>query len=450
MAKKDINSLLTQNDNTIYPNTSREITEEKLHDHLRDIIESSVNSVDGKLLILKEFIIRNNKNTDFIITEINKLFYDYGKASVNLQTPSGHNWEYYKNVVFKIEENSQVIYNDVLPQPDVTDENPLDAWLKNNLTFNVSADATVYTVKITAYLRINLPDISRIYSYNNSFFQLKGGTSVRYRDMKIRTLNTANFPNFFNSLLDRYVQVTSKTRPETFDNSSIWLSGVQSSFYTANKRKGITLYPFGLNGSENYGRKVWNSSTEVWENIGPNTQSNGFAPDHFILESYLYSFDDDNTFQYYGIEAETNIYKNSLIRVYVIKVIKNGNEDCYYFKIKPLGLDTFELNYFDTSQYELFALLDDGYSTPIIRQIDAEDIILENANRSFRIRKSDLFKTNIMLNNKTSKRSIDKRGYKTCRLFYSDNKGNISGLSPQISVVTNKRGYKTGLMINNI
>ena len=449
MAKKDLNTLLQQNDNTIYPNTNREITEEKLHNHLQDIIESSVNSIDGNVLVLKKFIIRNNKDLDFIITEINKLFYDYGKASVNIQMPSGHNWEHYKYAVFQIEENNQIIHNDVLPQPDIPTENPLNVWLKNNLT--LSNGATVYSVTITVYFKVNLPKINRIYAYNNSFFQLKGGTSVRYKDMKIRVLNTANFPIFFGSLLDRYVRTTGKNRPGTFDNSSIWLSGVQSSFYTANKRRGIILFPFGIaNNSEKYGRKVWNSATEVWENIGTNPQANGFAPDHFIAESYLYSFNDDSNFVYWGVEAKTDVYKKSLIRVYVIKVVKNGTEDCYYFKIKPLGLDTFELNYFDTSTYELFAILDDGYSTPVVRKINAEDITLENANRSFRIRKSDIFKTNMLLNSKTSKRSIDERAYKTCRFFYSDNKGNISGLSPQISVVTNKRGYKRGLMINNI
>ena len=453
MAKKSIKELLQQNDNTVYPNTNREITEEKLHNHLQDIIESSVNTLEGNILILKEFIIRSNKEPNFIITEINKLFFDYGKASINTDMPSGHNWEHYKYVVFKIVENGNVIYNDILPEPANPQDNPLDIWLQNNLSF--SGGGTSYPVKITAYLKVNLPAINRLFGYNHSFFQLKGADIVKYRNTKLKTFAQipSNFPNLFNSLLDRYVDETGKTRPGNFDNSAIWISGVQSSFYTAHKMNNVIFYPFGYNSNtENYGRRVWNSNSGNWENIGSDPSANGFDPSHFIVASFIYEFNDDNNFSYRGRDITIKEWKEpvSFVRFYLWKVIKNGNEDCYYFSVKPLGLDIFELNYFDTSAYKLYALLDDGYSNPVIRRINAEDITLENANKSFRITKSHLFLTNIMLNKKTKNLSIDERAFKTCRFFYCDNEGNISGLSPQIKVVINKRGYKIGLMINNI
>ena len=440
MAYKTKQELREQNDLFIKDNSNREITEEVLRNHLRDIIDSLASPVvGGGIYIIKKFVIQALPDSYQIASEINVKFFDYGAGT----TASSSNYDYVK---FKIEQKGVVIHDGVLTN--------ITNYHSKLLEFIINtSDYTTDNTTVTAYIDRNIDAINRIDGRNHGFGLLRGDRS-NYRDGKKKTLHAFTANTYSPLMADIWTQLSAMagiTVPSTIDNNAVWMSGVSSSMYTAIKSTDSRV-PFGYPFSEGYNRKVFNPDTDQYENISLNGIINGFDPVHHKRTGWqIYvNFSDTGSKNIMGNSLRVQVFRQmqSLVQFNLYEVQK-GVTKYYYILVKPCGLDTFDLSYFDTLKYSLYAVLDDGYSSPIIRKVAAEDLSEAVENRSFRVRKSAIFKSGMMLNRATASKSINARGQKEMRFFYTDNQGNASGFSPKVVVVNKKRGYTTGLMIDN-
>jgi len=443
---KTIEELLVQNTELIADNNNREITEKVLRDHLADIIESSVNTIADDIVIIKKFTLSSNSDLGILASEINVKFYDYGKASVDSDgDPNTYNYDY---VSFRIKQGGEIVHDGVLTNPP-DNHSRLRAFIEDSSGFGSDES------EIVVYINRVLPPIDRMDGRNFGFQELRGGR-LAYRNSKNKTLWLASGDDFEMMLEDVWQVLAPQialTPPSTADMNAVWMSGVSASMYVAIGRSDSRT-PFGGGSAEAYGRKVYNQTTTAYENIGPNP-TNNFANIHSKVGQIYVEYRDngsynikDNVFKREEMLQEQSYVQFSLYRLEKV-VGPSQYEYCYYILLKPIGLDIFDLSYFDVLENKLYAYLDDGYSTPIIRKVTAEDITSEINNRSYRVKKNEILRSNMMLNSATSGKSLNERGYKSIQFFYTDTKGKSSGFSPTIEVVNNKRGYTTGLLISN-
>lgn len=297
------------------------------------------------------------------------------------------------------------------------------------------------------YVKINpeIGKISKVYGVNLFYSVLKGRKKYKER---VPTLYDSLFvpnywvgykENFVRDIWDYFTYTGFITPANTEDAAkAIWFSQTPSNVYA--------LLPIGLNITFNSIRpERYSYNSDVASFI-----HHDGSPIK-IISSVIVAMDNySKSYYIVGQNMKDRDYQNntSYIRVYYLSAGDN-----LAILIKPIGQDTFRLNYIpDIASKDLYALYYEGTHNhqPIIRKLSTatktNDIF---GDISFLVQKTD-WNLSPGIKNAVITKHIGTTTPKKFRFFIGDSHGNISSLGPVIEPYTFRTGAKIKTLIGEI
>ncbi len=369
MAIKTKDELHLQNNEKITHNLNEEITGPIMHDHLADIIDSSVNN--NEELVLS--IIRVPAGETNYSSRINKNFFDYGKGSEE----SAKHSEHYNEIYFDIINGT----NKILNKGTFAHYDNLVTYL-NTLT-NVG-------IIIKVYFLIGYPEFNNIYAKNQSYQYLKGNIA----DYKNR-VKTA-YGGYWSDLVANVSQnLTSPPFANIPDNNilaekSLWFTRTNNNIYSGlafNKRV-FYIEKSGITGE----RYVWDDANGTYISLfdAINKTSHAKVEGYFIRSAVCEINDNQGAFQNQKLLRKLKDFVSpSFIRMYLIQM-RIGRSKYYSYIAKPIGQDMFLTSYLCQGNYDLYAYYEGGLRKPFIRKLASEYVNTESNNIGWKVLKDEI------------------------------------------------------------
>ncbi len=403
-------------------------------------VRNKINSMFGELynstnvnneLVLS--VIRIPAGETNYIAKINKLFFDYGRGS---EPQAKHSADHYNEIYFDIINGG----NTILDKGTFAHYDNLITYL-NALT-NVG-------IIIKAYFIIGYPEFNNIYPKNQSYNFLKGGGN-NYKK-RITTVNS-NWSELFADVAANYYYPFLNTPLVNADShKAVWLTQPGRNTYTGFKQYSKVSY---------FGEKIYAKDRMVWDDANAEyvnlsnlfnaiyTKQRGSTIETRVTAEI---FNTTGSYNLLGLWIEYDIYvnKESLMNFYLIKFEYQGG-DYYSLIAKPVAQDIFLLPYLENvSNYNIYAYFEGGLRKPYVRKLDITAIDNEDYNISWAVLKSDIIRYAITSNDKKRQSNPNSHIYSNIRFFYQNKTTKeVSRLSKSINVVTRRRGYSLGLMLN--
>jgi hypothetical protein len=326
-------------------------------------------------------------------------------------------------------------------------KNDMVAFLNANL-INHSGQVNNYIINCYAKESPALPTINKIYGMNFFYSVLKGRHNYK---RKIREFYSGGYVNYLhnNDLVvaawDFYMG-GGFIQPPNYENGArgMWLTQTQSNIYGLLYSGDTIDFTSGIGGN----RMAYNLITSKFEAQGTTTMT---VVDSFFIGLQAGTRD----FQIFGRKIKDNIYYQpySFIKIYKL-VGKNAiNEDIVALLIKPVGQDTFRLNYIpNINNKDLYAIYYEGDNDhqPLVKRLTNavrhNDIV---GDVSFLIAKTDWCVIPQLASGEIIKH-IGRSRMKKIRFFFGDAQGNISSFSPEITPFIFVNGAKMITLISKI
>lgn len=328
--------------------------------------------------------------------------------------------------------------------------NDLANYLIDNTPNNGNNRTASYSIECVAKQTDDIGKINKIYGMNKFFSILKGKGNYKQR--------IGHMGNVYDDLSypkkDEFIQaVWNYFYPDlvygTEDSKSFapctWMASNYHTMYGLLKPGNTIMF----SSPDGKGRKNWN-----W---GDSSTHNHINETMTVESSVLVGLSSggSSTFEIVDTVKDKKYNDNkSYVRVYKMTGISGvDNITCLY--IKPVGVDTFRLNYVpNAANLDLYMYVYNGWGDdqPLVRKLSNVywNNSVENqmmSDLSFIVYKENWMWATI---NSSTQKHIGETKQKRFRFFLSDGKGNISTFSPEVYPYTHKTGAKSRTKINGM
>lgn len=328
--------------------------------------------------------------------------------------------------------------------------NDLADYIINNAPNNGSYRTASYSVECTAKQTDSIGKINKVYGMNKFFSILKGSGNYKQR--------IGHFGNVYDDLpyskkADFVADIWSHFYPGIVDTGNArsfanctWISSNYHTMYGLMKYGNTITFST----ADRKGRDNWN-----W---GDSSIHNHINSTMTVSDSVLVGLYPNNSVNYEIFDTESDkVFNsaNSYVRVYKMIGKDQWNDDITCLYIKPVGVDTFRLNYVpNASNLDLYIYAYNGWGDdqPRARKLSNVHYNTSVNNQmmsdiSFIIYKEQWLYAAL---SSSTQKHIGETKQKRFRFFLSDGKGNISTFSPEVYPYTHKTGAKSRTKINGM
>ncbi len=247
-------------------------------------------------------------------------------------------------------------------------------FLSNNCSITGGVYDNNVSIRVYDIVNPNIPGISKIYGYNLLYQQLTGNSmSSRYsmNCLDNASVSWTQIPSWMEDLYDTGLGLCvsglsyeASPTPER----SIWLSR------NVQKRYGLPPDGFSQSFSTNQGRRSWSWGSSDWVDVPTDSSWNNAATSgckkvyctFTTTAQDTWEFQDGDTTAYAWLKDKLFASNQSIVILY--RMENAGLESNGAF-LKPLGQDTFVLNWYNYDDYDLYATYITKHHTPKIRKI---------------------------------------------------------------------------------
>jgi len=307
--------------------------------------------------------------------------------------------------------------------------NDLYTWI-NAVVPNNGSEVTGYT-RLEVYDETsNVPQLQKIYGYNNLFNGLCGSRNSLKSSTKTADIDCDFLFSMMEDIISYFVNtgnlgntVTSATiQSEAADNNKLmWMPANKRNLFGL-PRVGQNIHLSSTVPLDN--RKWWNDTT-----LSSRSQASGDADNHPIINRCYVTYNNVNNtwvirhYSEFFAAREDNLGMSNTSTVVVYLVQHVSANDDYAFFVKPLGIDRVLVDWFDTSKYRLEVVATNSNRQPRIKPVPlANDIINRDTVGDRSVLKRDDWMFDDGLNIMRTVMSVKPRKYKFRLRRLSDNK----------------------------
>jgi hypothetical protein len=357
------------------------------------------------------------------------------------------NYDDYSNFLFNVYcEGGNVFLNKQFKTKD-----DMISFLNDNLERpNNDENTERYAIECHVNQTSDIGVINKIYAMNLFYSVLKGSGAYKKH---VKTLYEGAYIdeniNIFKHELIKgvwdYFTFEGFLQPDSYDNAakSIWFPQTHSNIYNL-LNAGNKISFQGISGERhcfNWG----DSSFKLHEGSAMEVNRSIIIGMPIGLKSFEMFTDNFHDREYSG--------SYSYLRVYELKGKDLNDDDITSIFIKPIGQDTFRLNYINNlSEKDLYAIYYEGDNDhqPQVKKITSaikrDDIV---GDISFLIRKND-FNFSPIYGNSSMLRHIGGTKIKKIRFFIGDANGNVSPFSSEITPYVFRNGAKLTTLVSDL
>jgi hypothetical protein len=327
----------------------------------------------------------------------------------------------------------------------------LVADIGNNTPNNSSIRTAYYNIECYAKQSNSVGRINKVYGMNKFLSMLKGRGNYKSRIGHLgnvySSLRWSNKDSFISTIWD-YFTFNGFTNSNNLANitSSTWIASNYHTMYgllqngntiTFNSGDAKNRKVFSWGDSDFYTHNVENMTVTDSVFVGLNLNATSFTLlSNTTLDNIYYSYD-------------------SLIKVYKLNGISQYGDNISALYIKPVGMDTFRLNYIPNSTSKsLYMYVYSGWNDdqPLIRKLNDVNVSVDEGSKllgdlSYMVSKFQ-WQPNILYSN--SRNHIGETKQKRFRFFIGDNNGNISNFSSEIAPYVYGTGTKVRTVIKGV
>ena len=328
------------------------------------------------------------------------------------------------------------------------DINSLYDYIKENVPNDGKYRTSSYNVECLAKQTDDIGKINKIYGMNKFFSILKGKGNYKQRICHLgEVYDDLRYPQksqFIKGIWDYFHPGIVQEETEADFAPCTWLSPNYHTMYGLLKPGNSITFT----NNDAKGRKLWgwgDSSIHNQVNYTMTVQASVLVG----LTPYSSSFEIMDS-----VTDETYNKSYSYVRVYRLTG-QNGTDNFTCLYVKPVGMDTFRLNYVpNAANLDLYIYAYNGWGDdqPIVKKLSNVYWNVDESNQM----KSDL---SFIINkdqwsfatfNRSTKKHIGETKQKRFRFFLGDGNGNISKFSPEVYPYTHRTGAKSRTKINGM
>ena len=326
--------------------------------------------------------------------------------------------------------------------------NDLGNYIINNAPNDGNSRTATYSIESLAKQTDDIPKINKIYGMNKFFSILKGKGNYKQRIGHMGAvyddLSYSNKAQFIAAVWSHFYPGLVDTGNAASFASCTWIASNYHTMYGLMKSGNTIMFTQ----PDAKGRDNWNWGDSSIHNHTNETMTVDSSVLVGLYPSGSASFEVFDT-----VNDKVYNSNNSYVRVYKMIGKDQFNDDIVSLYIKPVGVDTFRLNYVpNADNLDLFIYAYDGWGDdqPRVRKVSNTYWNTSEANQmmsdiSYLVYKEQWMWTTM---SSTTQKHIGETKQKKFRFFLSDGNGNISTFSPEVYPYTHRTGAKSRTKIN--